>query len=142
MIDSKINQTTIYWISVSPIIYAFSSAWVFSNQQVFKNRVVVNNGEYLYANTNHYFKQFLYQITPGTPFVLYFFILGIFIIFRNPINHFRKKVLNYPVIDAHKMILDQDLGVFWNVLKPKVKDIWLKEEAICTARLEMPCLTK
>ena len=31
MIDSSLNQTTIYLISVSPVIYAFTSAWVFSN---------------------------------------------------------------------------------------------------------------
>ena len=142
MIDSSLNQTTIYWISVSPIIYAFTSAWVFSNQQVFKNKVVVNKGDYLYADSDHYFVQFLTQITPGTPFVIYFFILGIFIIFRDPINYYRKKVLDYPVLNAKHMILDQDLGVFWNVLKPKVKDVWLKEEAICTARLDMPCLTQ
>ena len=50
MIDSSLNQTTIYMLSVSPIIYAFASAWIFSNQQVFKNRVVVNKGDYLYAD--------------------------------------------------------------------------------------------
>ena len=106
MIDASLNQTTIYLISVSPIIYAFASAWTFSNQQVFKNRVVVNKGDYLYADADHYFVQFLTQITPGTPFMIYFFFLGIFIIFREPINHFRKKILDYPVINAKHMILD------------------------------------
>ena len=39
-----------------------------------------------------------------------------------------------------EFITDEEIGSYWNVLKPKVKDVWVKEEAISTERLGMPCL--
>ena len=80
MFDSRINRGTIQRISWAPVLYAFSAAWVFSNQQVFRNTVTVNKGGHLYSAADHLFEQYFYQLTPGTPFVVFFFSLLVFIL--------------------------------------------------------------
>ena len=40
-----------------------------------------------------------------------------------------------------ELILDQDIGSYWDVLKPKVQSLWLTEEAVSAVRLDMPCLS-
>ena len=113
MFDSRINQSTIYWISVSPLLYAFTSAWVFSNQQVFRNTVTVNKGQYLYSNADHFFSQYFQQITPGTPFVFYFFILLLFILFP-PLRKLKKAVLKFDAIqESEEMQIDEDIDSYW-----------------------------
>ena len=40
MYDESINKNTIYLLSLSPFCYAISASWFFSNQQIFKNKVL------------------------------------------------------------------------------------------------------
>ena len=58
-----------------PVIYACSGAWVYSNQQVFMNKVVANTGSTFYPNTDHFISQFFTEITPGTPLFIIIFML-------------------------------------------------------------------
>jgi len=40
----------------------------------------VNKGGHLYSAADHLFEQYFYQLTPGTPFVVFFFSLLVFIL--------------------------------------------------------------
>ena len=62
-------------LAVAPIIYCASAAWTFSNQQVFRNKVVIEKTVDLFPPADHHFSQFWTQLTPGTPFLILFFIL-------------------------------------------------------------------
>ena len=53
-----------------PIVFCFSAAWTYSNQQVFMNRVVPKTDASLYPATDHHFAQWFTQVTPGTFCVL------------------------------------------------------------------------
>ena len=41
---------------------------------------------------------------------------------------------------AKEMVLDQDIDQFWEVLKKKQREYWLKEEYLCSYELEIPRL--
>jgi hypothetical protein len=82
MYDSTINTTTLNLLYIAPLIYAFSAAWMYSNQQVFKDKVVANTDTSLYPPTEHFFTQFLTQLTPGTPFVIVLVVLGLLALAR------------------------------------------------------------
>ena len=46
--DSSLNQNTLLMISLAPILYCFSAAWTFSNQQVFRNKVIADKDNFDY----------------------------------------------------------------------------------------------
>lgn len=104
----------------------------------------MNKGLFLYSNADHFFSQYFTQITPGTPLVIFFFILLFFIIIPPKVQLNMRNCL-FPnlkeprELDTEETIFD-DVGSYWSVLKPLVKDIWIKEEAVTTERLGMPCL--
>lgn len=54
MFDSTINRTTINLLYLSPLLYGFSAAWTYSNQQLFMNKVEPNTDTSLYPPTKHY----------------------------------------------------------------------------------------
>lgn len=41
------------------------------------------------------------------------------------------------VTDTAKMVIDQSLDSYFNVLSTRAKDTWIKEEVICVKRNEM-----
>ena len=62
----------------APTLYMCMGMWLFSNQQVFKNKVSVNKTSYFYDDTDHKLMQFFKQITPGTVFFIFCFITVIY----------------------------------------------------------------
>ena len=55
MYDVTINKDTIKMISWSPLIYAISSIWFFSNQQIFRNSVLPLGNFSLFPNSGNKF---------------------------------------------------------------------------------------
>ena len=54
----------------APILYGITASWVFSNQQVFRDRAVVSDDFNLYPYAGHNMDQFLTQLTPATVWLL------------------------------------------------------------------------
>ena len=57
MTDTTICREAINLLHLAPLYYMVAACWVYSNQQVYMNRVVVNHGDYFYASTKHYAHQ-------------------------------------------------------------------------------------
>lgn len=58
MYDSSLSQHTLSALGYAPILYCLSAAWIFSNQQVFRDVVPTITGEFLYPLQEHQFGQF------------------------------------------------------------------------------------
>ena len=62
----------------APTLYMCMGMWLFSNQQVFRDKVSLNNTSFLFNDTDHNISQFFTQITPGTVFFIFVFVMAIF----------------------------------------------------------------
>jgi len=60
---------------IAPFFYIAMGAWVFSNQQVFKDAVLPIESDELFPDSGHRFTQFFTQITPGSVFFSFPFLL-------------------------------------------------------------------
>ena len=59
MYDSTLSQSTLDLLTYAPILYLIMAAWLFSNQQVFKNVIPEIAGNYLYPLNNHQFSDLI-----------------------------------------------------------------------------------
>ena len=82
MFDSTLNRTTLELMYMAPLIYAFSAAWNYSNQQLFMNKVVSMVDTSYYPKTDHFITQQWQQLTPGTPFAIMLAFLAISSLYR------------------------------------------------------------
>ena len=57
MYDSRLSQHTLKALAYAPVFYAIYAAWLFSNQQVFKNLVPEMSNFLLYPLQGHKFEQ-------------------------------------------------------------------------------------
>ena len=73
----------------APILYMCMGMWLFSNQQVFKDKVHVNKTSFLFDDTDHKLTQFFTQITPGTVFFIFVFLSLIFYLCRYVLRKFK-----------------------------------------------------
>ena len=66
-------------LKFAPILYAITASWAFSNQQVFRNSVVLNDTKNLYPYSGHHVSQFLTQLTPASvwPLVIPFTLINL-----------------------------------------------------------------
>ena len=104
------------------------------------NNVPVNTGTSLYNLANHKIMQFFTQLTPATPFVLILFG-GLIALAVGPCIAWAK--MRFFGIDEawlKEMIIDQDVDAYFDVLKKKTRQHWIKEEHECSVKLEMPRL--
>ena len=81
MYTSKTNQRTLALRMAAPIIYAINGAWMYSNQQLFRNDVVPNRSDFLFAESDHFIHQFFYQLTPGSIFFIYLALMLLYSIY-------------------------------------------------------------
>ena len=73
----------------APILYMCMGMWLFSNQQVFRDKVKVNKTSFLFGDTDHHLTQFFTQITPGTVFFIFVFLSMIFYLCRFVLRKFK-----------------------------------------------------
>ena len=59
MYDSRLNQSTLTMLAWAPLIYCASAAWTFSNQQVFRNEVVIDTTVLLFPPVHHSVLQYV-----------------------------------------------------------------------------------
>ena len=121
---------------MAPILYVFSAAWTFSNQQVFFGEVVWDVNNNLYASTNHTASQLWQQISPASVYaipVTVFLFIGLY---KSLKWCFCKKS---SAVDHE--ILYQDLEPFYKSLTPQTRENWLREAVQNKTRLDMPKLS-
>ena len=81
MYDSRLTAHTLKSLNYAVYFYAGSAAWLFSNQQVFRNKVPEIDGFTLYPLQGHHIVDLFTQITPGTIFTIYLFAaLGLWLL--------------------------------------------------------------
>ena len=82
MYNSKTNQRTLQIMFAAPIIYCANGCWMYSNQQLFRNRVFPNTGSFLFGGCEHSLLQFFQQITPGSVFFIYLMMMLVFAVYK------------------------------------------------------------
>lgn len=65
------SQIVIKMLRVPPLLYVGTGIWLYSNQQVFEDRVLPMTDSALMMNSGHNFQQLFTEVTPGTVFLIY-----------------------------------------------------------------------
>ena len=133
MYDSRLSQHTLKALAYAPVFYAIYAAWLFSNQQVFRNLVPEITNFLLYPLQGHKFEQWFEHVTPGTPFVCY--IIGVVLMII--VGLFsrcccRKDDDEVAVEDLTRI---ENLGHFFSMLKNKDREFWFREETVMRDRV-------
>ena len=105
--------------------------WLFSNQQVFMNKVFLNETTFLFGDTDHKLTQFFTQITPGSVFFVFAFLMML-----THLGRYALRKCN--VIDTklyEEAPVKQKLEPFLNALRPRQVKSYLKEEDVCRNKL-------
>ena len=133
----------------APFIYYINGAWVFSNQAIFKNKVEVNTGKYLFVDSDHHIMQFFQQITPGSVFFIYLVLMFLYSIFiwvdkrcfkgqdlRDTLFERDAEVAESRVHAKEALRLSrQKVDPFFTALRNFQKSALLKEESVCRNKL-------
>jgi len=137
MQDSLIAKSSIKTMRIAPFLYNLTALAAFSNQQVFNNHVVVNDGTKIYPLADHTFYQIFKQLNPATPLVFLFFTQIILMILESPFQKIGDRIHNKEKIN----IIVENLPNYFHSLKNKVRRRWLAEEIIASERLGMSSTT-
>lgn len=143
MTGTVTNQTVMKMLLGAPIVYCCMAMWLFSNRQVFENKVITNEAEFLFANTDHFMGQFLTTITPGTIFFILLIVLSVVYLGKWVIKKFR--ICTDPAFAeqlAKGDVSVQNLQPFYKSLRTKQVKGLLKEEKICREKLHFNRLTE
>jgi len=54
----------------APVLYCCFAMWMYNNQQVFENKLIVNRGDVLFADSAHKLTDIWATVTPGLPFAI------------------------------------------------------------------------
>ena len=136
MFTAEANQATMKILMGAPILYFAVGAWMFSNQQIFKNSVVVNDTSDLFANSDHTFAQFFTQITPGTAYFIFFAVTFAFYLIRM-VNKICKKYFGFNFLSniRERGNSVQRLPTFYKALRFNQRKSFLIEERKCREKL-------
>lgn len=103
----------------------------------------MNMKEYLFPSTEHTFRMFVTQITPGTIFFILLCLMSAFYVLSWIIKQVRMIVDPYYEIKlAKERNVTQDLQSFYKSLRKKQLRGFLKEEKICREKLHFNRLTE
>ena len=80
--DESMTKITVEVLKLAPFLYAMMGAWLFSNQQTFYNSVEPNQPNEVMMPSDHNFSQFFTQITPGSVFFIYLFIIPVWMVLK------------------------------------------------------------
>ena len=119
---------------IAPLLYAFSGAWNYSNQQLFVNKVVTKVDTSYYPKTDHFITQQWQQLTPGTPFAILLVILGIMNLYYY-IRSYVSKKKGDQLYELKEQPAVQNLADYFMHLKDKDIESWIKEEVVGKERL-------
>ena len=132
------NRTCLRMLSFGPILYVFSAAWTFSNQQVFFGSVVFDTTQLLFPSTNHTARVLWTQLSPATPYVVPVTVLMMLSVYY---------VFSLFVASKAKTMLDEDvvyqsLEPFFKSLTSQTRENWLREAVQSKKRLDIPKLSE
>lgn len=140
--DQKMNQTTLKMLGFAPILYVCMGAWVYSNQQTFRNKITVNKDGDLFMNSEHNIDVFWTQITPGSVFIGYLFLISILLFVRGIIFFGGiKSCFTFPMQIKNEQI-SQKLSNFFSALSTRDRNSLIREEVIDHKRLGTSKLSK
>ena len=139
MYDSSLSQHTLRALLIAPVFYALMAAWLFSNQQVFRNSVPVSNDGHLWPLNDHKFTQSFEQITPGTVFVCFIILSIVYAILWRCCRCCRADKGEQGVED---MVILESLDPFYSVLKNKDREFWFREEVVARERIGMSRISR
>lgn len=78
--DQDVNNVVLRVLIFAPFLYILVAAWLYSNQQVFRDTVVFNETDDMFPKSDHQVYQFTEQITPGSVFLLALALLTLSVI--------------------------------------------------------------
>ena len=114
-------------ISYSPILYAISAAFFYSNMQVFGKDVgVIQNGE-VFSRSGDSFGDVFFKASPGTIFVIFLAFISVAIFGRGYIQKIEHRFHKRDIEGLDKEIAEDDLVDYSKSLPLSKRDRWLCE---------------
>ena len=140
--NSIMTFTTINLLKFAPYLYVCYGAWLFSNQQVFRDKVQANTDWSIFSPCDHYFSQFFTQVTPGSVFLL-FPVIKVF-------GWILKYCLRRSQVDSwfthmdhiEKQVVEQDLPSVYSTMSIAAREDLIREEVISRQRLNFSKLSQ
>lgn len=141
MYENSLNEKTLYALGYAPLLYFVMSAWLFSNQQVFKNVVPQILDNYLYPLNEHQFGDLLTQATPGTPFVVGAILYIIWRLMKCCGSRLCCKG-DETEVTLENMVVIEGLDPFFASMKSGDREFWFREEVVAQERIGMTRISK
>ena len=133
MYDNRLSQSTLTMLGIAPLLYVIAASWLYSNQQVFRNKVPYLDSHSVNPIYGHKIADLFSQVTPASPFV-WGAIGGIIYV---SIVTFRRKCCNNDTgkENIDDLVILESLQPFFSMLKDVDRDFWFREEKVARERL-------
>lgn len=115
--------------------------WMYSNQQVFENKLVINKGEFLFSGSAHKLTDIFTHITPAMPYAILIAALFSQFLFKMAVKLVQRCTGCEIFSKERNMKVVQSLEPFFKALSAKQVESFLKEETICRDKLGFSRLT-
>lgn len=140
--DNKMNKSVIKALSIAPLLYMAMGAWLYSNQQTFIDSIEPVMQENLFPDPDHYFEQFWEQLTPGTVFFVYLFVVFTLFVTRIVVKKCKIERCYSNRFKVKNIEMRQKLANFFSALKPSQRASLIREEVVDYKRLNSSKLDK
>ena len=134
MFGTEANHRTLTLCLTAPVMYAAMGAWLFTNQQVFRNVISVNTGDAVFPDAHHSISCFFTEVYPGTVFVIIGCLLILMWCMRKCYKCYQKNAgrLGLKIRDE---VTKQTLSNFFDWIDGRQKKGYFKEEDVCRNQL-------
>ena len=132
MYGTETNRSCMKFMLGAPTIYCVFAAWMFSNEQVFLNEIIVNDSDqYLFPTTDHQIKDFFSYRTPGDIFLVWLIIITVYNYGPFVVDKVYEVFTGKKVFGKSKIEMNQNLEPFNDSLsKKQINAIYREEEVI------------
>ena len=142
MFGTETNQVCLRALLGAPVVYCVFAMWMFNNQQVFENKLVVNKGKYFFADSDHNLTDIWTHVTPGMPFAILLSFYLLFVIFKSCVKLCEKHLNCDYLSKKFKIKVVQSLEPFYQALSHKQLKSIIKEETVVRDKLGFKRLTE
>ena len=125
---TALNNTVLKLLAFAPVPYVVVAAWVYSNQQVFRNTVVFNSENYLFPDPDHRLSQFWHQVTPGTLYLLALLCLTVQYAFSRAGCHLARSCQSDPLAWLKSEKNSEHRQSYFDTLNEGKLRSWYREE--------------
>lgn len=140
--DQRLNETTLYLLRFAPLLYTFMGAWVYSNQQTFRNKVTANTNGEPFMQSQHTVDEFFTQVNPGTVFIGYIILVLVWIVAGWLIKAFEIESLYSMRTRIGSYKVEQKLQNYFAAMSTKDRNSLIREEVINYTRLGIINMSK